>query len=151
MLGVAAVCGACSASGHHAPIIFDQDSVISLQGTISRFDWTRESLQPGDRVSARANPDRVSERAHGLLIEIEKEDGTILSPTGGLPGGARLDSAASSLAGHWEAENVLVVDTALFADHRSTFPGSGLPSGTEKRVLERDALHARAAPQSVRC
>ena len=280
MLGVAAVCGACSASGHHAPIIFDQDSVISLQGTISRFDWTnphvyvfvegrdpagdvlewqletdatpillrngwtRESLQPGDRVSARANPDRVSERAHGLLIEIEKEDGTILSPTGGLPGGAPLDSAASSLAGHWEqryesfarlfarvptiavtekgaaaragydirtdnpmarcipypspvivglpqyvneiqilddrvifrmefygaervvytdgrshpesgertvqghsigrweADNVLVVDTALFADHRSTFPGSGLPSGTEKRVLERYALSA---------
>ena len=280
MVGVAAVIGASSASGHHSPIIFDQDSVISIQGTISRFDWTnphvyvfvegsgpagdvvewqletdatpillrngwtRESLQPGDPVSARANPDRMAARAHGLLVEIEKADGTILSPTGGLPGGARPDAAASSLAGHWEqrfesfarlnasvptiavtdegaaaragydirtdnpmarcipypppvivglpqyvneieilddrvifrmefygvervvytdgrshpesgertvqghsigrweAENVLVVDTALFADHRSTFPGSGLPSDTEKRVLERYALSA---------
>ena len=42
--------------------------------------------------------------------------------------------------GRWEVDNVLVVDTALFADHRSTFPGSGLPSGTEKRVLEQYAL-----------
>ena len=278
MVGVAAVFGASSASGHHAPIIFDQDSVIGIQGTISRFDWTnphvyvfvegsgptgdvvewqletdatpillrngwtRESLRPGDRVSARANPDRVSERAHGLLIEIEKADGTILSPTGGLPGGARPDSSATGLAGQWEqrfetfarlngrvptiavtekgaaaraaydirtenpmarcipypspvivglpqyvneievrddrvifrlefygvervvymdgrshpesgertvqghsigrweADNVLVVDTALFADHRSTFPGSGLPSGADKHVVERYAL-----------
>ena len=290
MVGVAAVIGASSASGHHSPIIFDQDSVIGIQGTISRFDWTnphvyvfvegsgptgdvvewqletdatpillrngwtRESLQPGDRVSARANPDRMAARAHGLLVEIEKTDGTILSPTGGLPGGALPggalpggalpDSAATSLAGHWEqrfesfarlnasvptiavtdegaaaragydirtdnpmarcipypppvivglpqyvneieilddrvifrmefygvervvytdgrshsasgertvqghsigrweADNVLVVDTALFADHRSTFPGSGLSSGADKHVLERYALSA---------
>ena len=287
MVGVAAVIGASAASGHHSPIIFDQDSVISIQGTISRFDWTnphvyvfvegsgptgdvvewqletdatpillrngwtRESLQPGDPVSARANPDRMAARAHGLLVEIEKADGTILSPTGGLPGGAPSDSAASSLAGHWEqrfesfarlnasvpaiavtdkgaaaktryeirtdnpmarciaypspvivglpqyvneievlddrvifrmefygvervvytdgrshpesgertvqghsigrweADNVLVVDTALFADHRSTFPGSGLPSGTEKRVLERYALSADGTRVSI--
>ena len=278
LVGVACVVGASTASGHHAPIIFDQDSVVSIQGTISRFDWsnphvyvfvegvgptgdavewqletdatpillrngwTRESLRPGDRVSARAHPDRVSERAHGLLIEIEKSDGTILSPTAGLPGGVRPDSAATSLAGHWEqrfetfarlnasvpaipvtdkgaaakaaydirtenpmarcipypppvvvglpqyvneievlddrvifrlefygvervvymdgrshpesgertvqghsigrweSDNVLVVDTTLFADHRSTFPGSGLPSGADKHVVERYAL-----------
>ena len=132
LVGVATVAGASAAYGHHAPVIFDQESVIGIQGTISRFDWTnphvyvfvegvgptgeviewqqdrgrirlqlrngwtRESLRPGDRVSARANPDRVSERAHGLLIEIEKADGTVLSPTGGLPGGARPDSAATT-------------------------------------------------------
>ena len=37
MVGVAAVFGASSASGHHAPIIFDQDSVISIQGDDQPF------------------------------------------------------------------------------------------------------------------
>ena len=58
--------------------------------------------------------------------------------------GASSASGERTVQGHsigrWEADNVLVVDTALFADHRSTFPGSGLPSGAEKRVLERYAL-----------
>lgn len=41
--------------------------------------------------------------------------------------------------GRWE-DGALVVDTRLFADHRSTLPGTGLPSGAQKRVVERYAL-----------
>ncbi len=41
--------------------------------------------------------------------------------------------------GHWE-DDVLVVETMLFSDHRSTLPGTGLPSGAQKRVVERYAL-----------
>ena len=42
--------------------------------------------------------------------------------------------------GRWEA-GALVVDTRLFADHRSTLPGSGLPSGARKHVVERYLLN----------
>jgi hypothetical protein len=38
--------------------------------------------------------------------------------------------------GRWE-EGTLVIDTTLFADHRSTAPGTGIPSGSEKHVVER--------------
>jgi len=41
--------------------------------------------------------------------------------------------------GWWE-DDVLVVDTTQFADYRSTFPGTGLPSGAEKHLIERYAL-----------
>jgi len=41
--------------------------------------------------------------------------------------------------GTWDG-NVLVVDTTLFAEHRSTLPGTGLPSGPQKHVVERYAL-----------
>jgi len=40
--------------------------------------------------------------------------------------------------GHWEGET-LVVDTALFADHRSPYQ-TGVPSGAQKRVIERYRL-----------
>ncbi|HEY5623582.1 MAG TPA: DUF6152 family protein [Gammaproteobacteria bacterium] len=41
--------------------------------------------------------------------------------------------------GWWE-DDVLVVDTTHFADYRSTFPGTGLPSGEHKHLVERYAL-----------
>jgi hypothetical protein len=41
--------------------------------------------------------------------------------------------------GWWE-DDVLVVDTTHFADYRSTFPGTGIPSGTQKHLVERYAL-----------
>jgi hypothetical protein len=38
--------------------------------------------------------------------------------------------------GRWD-EGTLVIDTTQFADHRSTVPGTGIPSGSEKHVVER--------------
>ena len=53
------------------------------------------------------------------------------------------DNGERTLYGHsvgrWE-DGVLVVDTALFADHRSPY-GTGLPSGAQKHVVERFALN----------
>ena len=41
--------------------------------------------------------------------------------------------------GWWEGD-VLVVDTTLFADHRSPYGGTGVPSGGDKHVIERYTL-----------
>ncbi len=38
LLAVAAI-AAAPLSAHHSPIIFDTDSVVVLQGQISRYDW----------------------------------------------------------------------------------------------------------------
>ena len=43
--------------------------------------------------------------------------------------------------GHWE-EETLVIDTRLFADHRSPFLFDGVPSGVGKHVVERYRLSA---------
>ncbi len=273
----AALTAAGRASGHHSPIIFDLDTVIVIEGEISRFDWrsphtyifvatvngageatewqfesdatpilsrngwSAETLVPGERVSVRANPDRNADRAHALLISLEKSDGSILTPTAGDPNAPPV-VARSTLAGIWEQgfenffefrtrglevqttsagtaaresydirtenpvaqcipyaspmivavpqhlneivietdrvlihneffnvqrtiwmdgrehpengtrtnqghsigrweDGVLVVDTRLFADSRSTLPGSGLPSGAQKHVIERYILN----------
>jgi len=276
ILAAAAIASA-PLSAHHSPIIFDTDSVVVLQGQISRYDWanphsyifveavndngettewqletdatpilqrngwTPESLVPGDLVSVRASPDRRTDRAHAMLISLEKEDGSVLTPTSGDQNAPSSAPREASLAGIWEQRfenflefriqgldvettakgtaaraayeirtdnpvsrcvaypspmivaapqylneitlhadrvtirtefydvertiftdgrdhpentertnqghsigtwdgNVLVVDTTLFAEHRSTLPGTGLPSGPQKHVVERYAL-----------
>jgi hypothetical protein len=276
ILAAAAIASA-PLSAHHSPIIFDTDSVVVLQGQISRYDWanphsyifveavndngettewqletdatpilqrngwTPESLVPGDLVSVRASPDRRTDRAHAMLISLEKENGSVLTPTSGDQNAPSSVPRDASLAGIWEQRfenflefriqgldvettakgtaaraayeirtdnpvsrcvaypspmivaapqylneitlhadrvtirtefydvertiftdgrdhpentertnqghsigtwdgNVLVVDTTLFAEHRSTLPGTGLPSGPQKHVVERYAL-----------
>jgi len=275
-LVLAGSCLAAPALAHHSPIIFDTDSVIVIEGRITRFDWmnphtyifvetrnaagdvqewqlesdatpilsrngwSADSLVPGEHVAVRANPDRNAARAHALLISLEKDDGGILTPTAGNPN-APPAQARSTLAGIWEQgfqsflgfrshgleapttpagsaarmsyeirtdnpvarcipypspmivavpqhlneitieadrvvihneffdvqrtiwmdgrghpergertnqghsighweDGTLVVDTTLFADHRSTLPGTGLPSGPQKHVVERYSL-----------
>lgn len=216
---------------------FETDAIPILL----RNGWTPESVTPGDIVSVRANPDRIRDRAHALLISLEKADGTILTPTSGDPNAPSVTPPAADLSGIWEqrfenflefyarAANVsttekgtaaraqydvrsenpvaaciaypsptivaapqylneltvhddrvtihsefydvertiyvdgrghpengertnqghsigwwdgdaLIVDTTQFADHRSTLPGTGLPSGAQKHVVERYAL-----------
>ena len=41
--------------------------------------------------------------------------------------------------GHWE-DDTLVIDTTLFADHRTPFSNSGIPSGENKHLVERLTL-----------
>ncbi len=41
--------------------------------------------------------------------------------------------------GYWD-EDTLVVDTTLFTESRAPFPGIGIPSGTQKHVVERYTL-----------
>ncbi len=264
------------APAHHSALMFDRDSVVAFQGTVTAFDWSNPhvyivvetenaagetavweletdatpilvrsgwsetSLQPGDLVQIRANPERDTERLHALLVSVTREDGTVLAARSNFlrraaPGGdattslegnwelgfqdyiafaqgsaaiptdaaaearaaydVKLDSpeaqcialpspgiiaapylnqievlddrvlirnerfevereifidgrdfsANATLSnqgysiGRWEGET-LVVETRFFEAHRSQFLGSGLPSGPDKRVLERYTL-----------
>ena len=68
---------------------------------LSRNGWSAQSLVPGERVSIRANPDRNAERAHALLISLEKSDGSIMTPTAGDPS-APPRVGRSTLEGIWE-------------------------------------------------
>jgi hypothetical protein len=43
-----------------------------------RSGWTRDSLQPGDRVAVRGHPAREPGRRYALLLSLEKADGTVL-------------------------------------------------------------------------
>ncbi len=223
-------------SGETTEWQFESDSTPIL----SRNGWSAGSIVPGERVLVRANPDRNAERAHALLISLERSDGSVLTPTAGDP---NMPAAIrrTTLAGIWEQSfenflgfrsaglevrttpagasarqsydirtanpvarciaypspmivavpqhlneitiepdrvvihneffdvrrtvwldgrehpengertnqghsigrwdgDTLVVDTRLFADSRSTLPGTGLPSGAQKHVVERYAL-----------
>lgn len=202
-----------------------------------RSGWEKDTLQPGDRIAVRANPDRNPSRNHALIESLRMEDGTILTS---VPAGTEPISSATSLAGQWQQvvswgeyigqvagvpltekgaaarasydmltedpvlncvgypppaaqillyyvneitieddrvimrneffdserivyldgrshpadgprtneghsigwweDDVLVVDTTHFADYRSTFPGTGIPSGEQKHLVERYAL-----------
>ncbi len=70
-----------------------------------RSGWTAESLKPGDQVAVRANPSRDPREPYSLLVSVQKEDGTTLTPrshfdrsTAGPPSRA----SARDLSGVWE-------------------------------------------------
>jgi len=209
---------------------------------LSRNGWSRDSLVPGEHVAVRANPDRDRARPHALLVSLEKDDGSVLTPTAGDPSAPPTPAPRSTLAGIWEQgfenflafrahglevattpagtaareryqiltenpvaqcvpypspmivavpqhlneitiepdrveihneffdvrrviwtdgrahpangaptpqghsigrweDGTLVVDTVNFTPHRSTLPGTGLPSGAQKHVVERYTLN----------
>ena len=66
---------------------------------LARSGWTSESVTVGDEVVIRANPDRNTERNHGLLVSLATEDGVVLTPRSG--GRAAL-IGASDLSGVWD-------------------------------------------------
>ncbi|HEY5622916.1 MAG TPA: DUF6152 family protein [Gammaproteobacteria bacterium] len=276
-IAILSVFVAVPAAAHHSALMFDRDSVVAFQGTVTRFDWTNphvyiivetedatgetveweletdatpiltrsgwseRSLNPGDLVAVRANPEHNTDRHHALLVSVTRADGSVLAARSNFL--RREDAAgeiATSLEGTWElgfqdyldfvpawmavpptAEgaaaqaaydvkfdspeaqcialpspgilaapylnqievlddrvlihnerfavereifmdgrsfpddgarsnqgysigrwdgDALVVETRLFEEHRSQFLGSGLPSGPNKRVVERYSL-----------
>ena len=66
---------------------------------MTRSGWTSATLTPGDPVTVRLNPDRNSQRGHGLLISLVKADGVVLEPRSG---GRASDVRAATLEGVWD-------------------------------------------------
>ncbi len=68
---------------------------------MSRSGWTSTTLTPGDIVSLQLNPERYSQRNHGLLVSLTQTDGTTL---GRRSGGPAPRATATDLSGVWDAQ-----------------------------------------------
>jgi len=80
--------------------------------------------------------DAAAQRAY-IRSEYFDESRTVYMDGRGHPANGERTLSGHSI-GHWEGET-LVVDTALFADHRSPYQ-TGVPSGAGKHVVERFTL-----------
>ena len=80
--------------------------------------------------------DEAAERAY-IRSEYFDEERTVYMDGRGHPEGGERTLSGHSI-GWWE-DDTLVVDTALFADHRSPYQ-TGVPSGAQKHVVERYRL-----------
>ena len=145
---------------HHSRVNFS-DEIVAFQATVTRFEWvnphvyvyveapdenglmteweietqstpnlirrgwTEDSLREGDVITVRANPDRDPEKNLLFGMTFTKADGTTLPSQG-------------HSIGWWEDE-VLVVDTVGFEEHRWG-NGRGIPSGPERHAVERYML-----------
>ncbi len=70
-----------------------------------RSGWTASSLASGDRVIIRGLPGKDLRERHALLVSIQKEDGSILTPRSHFErgsSGSRLEASATDLSGVWE-------------------------------------------------
>jgi hypothetical protein len=65
---------------------------------LTRSGWHREQVAVGSTVTVRANPDRNSQRTHGLLVSIAVGNGVVLTPRAPA---APITVKASSVAGVW--------------------------------------------------
>jgi hypothetical protein len=65
---------------------------------LTRSGWSPESVRVGTAVTVRANPDKVPQRNHALLVSLALADGTLLVPRAPTARGA---VRATSVAGVW--------------------------------------------------
>ena len=129
---------ATDAAGGTAEWQLETDAVPILL----RNGWTRDSLSVGDRVSVLANPDRLADRAHALMISLEKADGTILTPVSGDTSDLPAVSPRNTLAGIWEQG----------LDDFEVFRESGLHvSTTPKGTTARESYDIRQENPAAQC
>ena len=65
---------------------------------MTRGGWTSSTLEPGDIISVQFNPDKNSQRNHGLLVSVTQTDGTTL---GRRSGGPAPKATAADISGIW--------------------------------------------------
>ncbi len=93
---------------------------------LTRSGWTRDSFAPGDIVTIRANPHRVSENSRALLLSVERPDGASLTFPGLSSADDEPDSTTSapSLEGVWRGDAASTrAFIAAFSDHPLTEKG----------------------------
>ncbi|HSG63447.1 MAG TPA: DUF6152 family protein [Gammaproteobacteria bacterium] len=117
----------------------------------------REAFRPSDRPAAQCigtptpmllampylNEIELGEEVVYIRSEFLNAERTIYMDGRGHPENGERTVQGHSI-GRWEDDNVLVVDTTLFADHRAPIRGSneGVPSGASRHVVERFSLSA---------
>ncbi|MGI9258239.1 MAG: DUF6152 family protein [Gammaproteobacteria bacterium] len=123
--------------------------VTTEAGTAARDSYDVRTENPVARCVAYPSPMIVAVPQHLSEITIHEDhisihneffdvERVIYTDGRGHPDDSERINQGHSI-GSWE-DDVLVVETTLFSDHRSTLPGTGLPSGAQKRVVERYAL-----------
>ena len=105
---------------------------------LERSGWTSTSVKPGEVVTMRVHPARKADSTNGILMSIQKEDGTLLvqAPK------ETTAVAASSLAGVWRAEQASVVPLMM--------RWYGLPL-TEKANLAKEAYDVTRDYPGIQC
>ena len=112
---------------------------------LARSGWTRESIQPGDRVLIRARPDSNRQRNHALLVSIEKEDGSVLSSRSYFlrnPDDQQSLAHASDFSGLWELRN---------EDYDRYYAGWGAITLTEKGEVGSAEYNVRMDSPAAQC
>jgi len=102
---------------------------------LTRSGWTPDLFAPGEIVTIRAHPDRISERAHMLLLSVEDQYGTIRSSLGRSRDNSALGSTASatSLDGIWRADPTTTrAMHAKFRNHPLTERGGAAKAAYEE-------------------
>ena len=80
---------------------------------MSRSGWTRDSFATGDAVTIRANPDRRSDKHHGLIRSISGSDGVPMTSMNLMRGTNVSDNAAgaTTLAGVWTSDRLRWIES----------------------------------------
>lgn len=112
---------------------------------LTRSGWTSESLQPGDQVTVRANPDKRTQRNHALLVSIARADGAILTARSYF---LRRDDDTSSRA---SAADISGVWELGFSDFNAFYRGWGEVVLTEKGLSARADYDVRSDSPEARC
>ncbi|HSG65537.1 MAG TPA: DUF6152 family protein, partial [Gammaproteobacteria bacterium] len=73
---------------------------MGTANNLNRRGWTRDTLQPGDRVAVRVHA-AMDGRPYGVVESIDREGGLRLAPVADAP---REPARATSLAGRWRAD-----------------------------------------------
>ncbi len=106
---------------------------------LRRSGWTPDSLELGDSVFVRANPDKDPNKAHALLLSIAGPDGRLLASMNQTKDRAVLDSGvrATSLAGVWHGDEELLMRALLaqVASHPLTAEGAAARNSFRESMI----------------
>ena len=106
---------------------------------MARSGWIQDSLSPGDSVIIRTHPENRRDRRVGILLSLEKEDGSILAQNDSL---VEPEIAASGFSGIWKRRHS---DTGNYMERLENL---GL---TEAGAAARDAYDISTENPLARC
>ena len=147
-----AVATAAPAAAHHSDAGLDTQSLVTLVGTVVEYNWRNphvyivvDSLDEQGRTvrwSLQTSSTLTLARSGWTCDSLMPGEGVTFSAHPALDGRPHPDIDQRFQTGHSIGtleDNVLIVDTRNFEDHRSPYQ-TGVPSGAQKHVVERYEL-----------